>query len=238
MRSELKHVLWWSHAAAERLSEFCKLNNIRRCVERKITKNSSIVYPAEEVLISSRKNVEGSKRKSILAVFSENTLSRKGGDVVLELFTGLDEIGYSNWGLVIYGDFSQCFIDSYSEYTNIKFRQKVGLDALQTEMVRSDIFVFLSKMDTFGTVLIQAINSGQFILTIESIYALALNEVLSVYPNYLSLGNYTSLDLDSKINVLKNFLNKEIKFNNSFRSPFTLKIMRKQLLNIINLIYE
>ena len=106
-------------------------------------------------------------------------------------------------------------------------------------MANSDIFIFPSRADTFGTVLVEALNASCFIISSYGKSVIASKECLNEYPNSIlvdSLGNsnvYDDVDRTAFFDIIKKLIANPAPLL-PYNSPYTKSEMNRRILNLIN----
>ncbi len=235
-RKNLIHIFWWSKAALERFKFFCKINRVSPFVVDRVLRISSILYPASPTN-DNRIYQKRSKRKFI-SVFDENNFYRKGGDVILEIFYRLFKSGVSNYFLKIFGSYPAYFSKIIKNTPNISVLPITSRKNFQKTLSAADIFIFCSRADTFGTVLVDAINNGCFVVSTYGETVFASKEILREYPNKILIKNFCGDNVYGEINkerlyrTIKLLLSKDIKYK-KWKSPFNRDELRNNFLKII-----
>jgi len=235
-RKNLIHVFWWSRAAIERFKVFCKINSVSPFVIDHVLRISSVLYPSSPTNDSRVRQKR--EKKEIISVFDKNNFYRKGGDVILEIFGRLFKSGINNYFLKIFGSYPSCFRRVIQNTPNISFLPITSRNKFQKALSLADIFIFSSRADTFGTVLIDAINNGCFVVSTYGKTVFATREILQKYPNKIIIKNlyrnevYGEIDKERFYKVIRFLLLKDVKYR-KWKSPFNRDELKKNFLKII-----
>lgn len=230
----LKHVLWWSNTALQRFHLLCSEYNIPSDTRDRMISISSILYPCAPVV---ERTIKDTSRNRFVAVCNEKNFYRKGGDLILSVFGKLLKEGINNWNLTIVGEVPQDYLSDIP-VNNVSVIPTQPLSEMQRVFSRSDCLLFPSRADTFGTVVIEALNTGCYIIASYGKAVFATNECLSCYPNSSlidSLGNdgiFDILDYDLYFEEIKKLIIQPKQLSD-ITTPYSLDQMQKQILSLI-----
>lgn len=225
-KDNLKHIFWWSDSAIKRFKVFSNINNISKHVIKVILSKSSVLYPCSMII---QNKVSGSVYDNkFIGIFNRADLHRKGGDAVINSFVKLYNSGIKNWTLDIYGDnINNC---KNLLPKNVNLHEKINHSELIKKFSKSSILLFFSRADTFGTVLVEAINNSMSIIATAGKSTFASKEILSTYPNKIIInsklndGIFDIINFNRLYNSIKNII-KTPKNVFPFESKFTTHII-------------
>lgn len=234
LNKNLIHVFWWSKESINRFKNFCKINEVSYEVFKRVLGISSVLYPASLVL---KRKKRKENKKIIVSVFNDRNFYRKGGDITIFLMEKLLSRGISNFYFKIFGSIR--FNNFNNNNKPIKIIPQLERTEFQKELSKSDIFLFPSRADTFGTVLVDAMNVGCFIIASYGRAVFSTREILLNYPNKILIRNidknriYDEVNRNEFFHVVENILKKGVKIK-KWKSNFTRDIMRKEFLKFIS----
>jgi hypothetical protein len=227
LNTRLKKILWWSHKALERFVTFCLLYEIDEITKEKILGKSVILYPSSHNFNSIKK--DDTEKNRFCCVFSGSNFYRKGGDIILKTFNSLAKNGITNWVLDIYGS----NLEINQSVDNINIKVPIKKDDFVRKLANYDIFVHMTRADTFGTVLLDAINMKHFIVTTTGEAILAAKEILQDYPNRILIqssdynGTFNHYNDNKVYKVIADLIRNPRNISN-YQSPYTRELLAKK----------
>ncbi|OFV67492.1 MAG: Glycosyl transferase, group 1 domain protein [Candidatus Syntrophoarchaeum caldarius] len=194
-----KRILPWSFAAKKSLENVIDFS--------KLEDKTEVVYPAIH-----NETFKKSKNDKFKILFVGIRFIVKGGKEVLDTFKILDK-KYDNLELILISDVPEYIKNQYKDYDNIKIIDSYisRYDLFKNYYPNADIFVFPTRIDTFGMVLLEAMN---FELPIVSTNVFAIPEIIEdgkngfLIPTKVSQYNKEFLILKNGVNDIRNILEK------------------------------
>lgn len=189
MRNNLRAVIWYSKSAREDFANnFSPKYSLGTEAVNKIVGISQTLYPSS---VQTQRKVEYSdtRNNKFIIVANEKNWYRKGLDVAISTFIKLQEEGVNNWNLKIAGG---SFPGELSEKlvkikNNVEIVGLINKNDLLNLFSQSDCLLIPSRAETFGTVMVQAINSGCFIIANSGPNTFATKEALNPWMGASSI---------------------------------------------------
>ncbi len=162
-----KKILPWSKWCRDLIMDFID--------EPDIVKKIELLYPAVH-----NANYKRKQHKNVRLLYvsrPEASFERKGGDNMLRAFNILKH-DYSNIELTFIGSIPKYVYDKYRKYEKIKFYFSLKKEKLFEVYRRSDIFVLPTRHDSFGFVLLEAMNFSLPIITTKGSLVPVMTEII------------------------------------------------------------
>lgn len=234
IRPELSRILWWSHSALLRFKKFAQLNKVDYKVVKTVLGKSNVVYPSSNNEVRS---LVKNNPTEFVSVFNSKNFYRKGGDITIKIFEELLQEGHTNWELSVFGDLPSSYKLSKELKKHIIVQKFTEKSRFQSALV-GKVFLFLSRADTFGTVLIDAINANSFIISSYGSKVFAIKEIMKKYPNKVLIKNIeknsvNDVDYRQAKSQIRKIMKTTIKLE-PFESSYKRKYLRNNILSILN----
>lgn len=184
MKDNLRAIIWYSNSARNDFANtFAPKYYLDHDVIKKVEEISHVIYPASMQAV--RNDFSDTKKNEFVVVANEKNWYRKGLDVVISIFTKLQKEGIENWSLkMVGGSLPENLLEKVSSISN-----KVQVTGLTSKsnflnlLKQSDCLLVPSRAETFGTVMVQAINSGCFVIANFGPNTFATREALEPWVN-------------------------------------------------------
>ena len=237
----LKAVFWYSNAAKKQFNKFAKSYKLTNQITEDIDKKSHIINPPGPQI---KRRSQNTSNNQFVIVANGKNWKRKGLDLSLNLFKELKKEKIDNWKLHIVGNNIPTELNKeiIALKNNVITYGEVPQSKLLHLISQSPFLLFPSRADTYGTILIQAINAGAFIIASYGKNTIATREILNNYPNkYLikSKGCYRNnlwLDvLDEKefYKSIKYFILNPFILKKTRLNKYSYKGVKEKILNIV-----
>lgn len=246
-KSNLKAILWYSQYSIDNFfKEFCYKYSISNTTKQRVHKISYLVPPVSEQ-IHRVKGSTNTESNDFIIIFDSKDIYRKGIDFILNIFNKLLINKIDNkFKIHCVGDHMPVFLKR--KYPNLETHiyeyGKVSKKKVQRLMTKYPILLFPSRADTYGTVIVEGMNTGCFIISSHGNNVVATSEALENYPDKIvieSKGSNKEFDiLDEELffESIKDLLKNPRHLNDIRLSEFSRESMRKRIKIIMKKVYE
>lgn len=215
LRDNLRSIIWYSNSARTNfINEFALKYSLSSTVVDKVVNISHTVYPSS-VQVARTDDFINSKNNVFIIVANEKNWYRKGLDIIINIFIKLKEEGIANWNLKVVGG---SFPKELEEVVvpikdNLELVGLISKSQFLSLLPKSNCLLVPSRAETFGTVIVQAINSGCFVVASYGPNTFASREILEPWTNssfvidsISSNNEYDIPDEDKFYETIKNLI--------------------------------
>ncbi len=244
LEDNLKTIMWYSESALKDFEKtFVPQYRVSQEVVKKIMSVSQVVMTASAQLNREKENLDTARNEFVMIVDNFNWY-RKGLDVVFAIFARLaDSLPKQNWNLKVVG--GKIPNEIKTQYGNFGGRVaeigRISSDQVSALFARASCLLSPSRADTFGAVLVQAINSGCFVIASVGKNVLAAKEILEGYRNAIVIKSQNSdvpwldkINVDAFHDAIKNLVLHPKQLSNQRSPRFSRERLRDQIKKIFS----
>jgi len=204
LRENLKAIIWYSKSAVfDFFNQFVPKYSIMTSVAQKIEHIGHTIYPASTQLPRAD-NIHDTRKNQFVIVANQKNWYRKGLDIAISIFTKLHRKGIINWNFKIVGGSLSDELTSkiHPIKNNVEIVGLISKDTLLGLLSESSCLLSPSRAETFGTVIVQALNSGCYVVASSGKNTFATKEILEpckeISKVIESIGNKDEFDLPNE----------------------------------------